>query len=333
MKAIIIEQFGGPEVFVERDLPMPKPSRNEVRVKIKAAGFNPVDVKMRAGGTYDDQLPKILGVDFSGVVDAVGDPHGEFAVGDRVFGLTRGAYAESLCVTTNHIAKIPQNLSFEEAAVIPVVYLTAFRAMIGTGVLQQDRPFFIAGGSGGVGTAAIHLARAYRAGSIFTTAGRPESRDYLVKELQIPSRQILDYKGLSVPQMAKKLIEMNGDHRFYFAFDCVGGKSKELCLEIADAGGHVATILPEDKAFPYGLWGRDSIFWQKSLSFHMIYLFAAIHKSQLNHLAKLFEKKELPAPKVQNVGSLSAETVQKAHRLLEGGRTLGKLVMTVSHSN
>ncbi|MBS0629083.1 MAG: NADP-dependent oxidoreductase [Verrucomicrobia bacterium] len=332
MKAIILEKFGGPDVFVERDLPTPKPSRSEVLVKIKASGFNPVDVKMRSGSAYGMELPKVLGVDFSGVIEAVGDPHGEFSVGDKVFGLTLGAYAEAICVPTTHIAKMPKNLSFEEAAVVPVVYLTAFQAMIGKGILQQDRPFFIAGGSGGVGTAAIQLARAYRGGPVFTTAGRPESRDYLIKELQIPGQQILDYRGLDLEKMAAKLIEMNGGSRFYFAFDCVGGKSKELCLQIADVGGHVATILPEDKSFPHLPWGRDGLFWQKSLSLHMIYLFATIYKSQLNALAKLFEKQELPPPKVEEVGSLSAESVQKGHKLLEDGRSLRKLVMTQSDS-
>lgn len=340
MRAIIIEKFGGPEVLVEKDLPLPKPSRNQVRVKIKAIGFNPVDVKKRTG-VYGDPLPSILGADFSGVIDAVGDPNGEFAVGDRVFGFNDGTYAESICVSTQLIAKIPKNLSFEEATVIPVVYVTAFQALVGTGALQQNRPLFIGGGSGGVGTAAIHLAKAYQAGPVFTMAGSKESRAYLVEQLQIPSQQILDYKGLSVEEMAKKLIEMNGGSRFYFTFDTVGGKAKEVCLEIADFNGHVATILPEDEHFPYPVWGRkESIFWHKSLSLHMIFLFASfygsppegwrVYKSQLNHIAKLFEKGELPRPQYQNMGPFSAETAQKAHGQIGSGK---KMVMTLSDSS
>jgi NADPH2:quinone reductase len=335
VKAIVIDQFGGPEVLVERDLPLPKPSRNEVRVKIKAIGFNPVDVKKRTG-VYGDPLPSILGADFSGVIDAVGDPLGEFAVGDRVFGFTDGTYAEEICVSTQLITKIPKNLSFEEAAVIPVVYVTAFQGLVGTGALQQNRPLFIAGGSGGVGTAAIHLAKAYQAGPVFTMAGSKESRDYLIQQMHIPSHQILDYKGLSVEETAKKLIEMNGGSRYYFAFDTVGGKVKEVCLEIADFNGHVATVLPEDENFPYPVWGRkESIFWHKSLSLHMIFLFASlygsppdrwrVYKSQLNHLAKLFEKGELPRPQFKNMGPFSADTAQKAHGLIGSGK---KMVMT-----
>jgi len=338
MKAIILEQFGGPEGFIEKEIPEPKVSRNQVRVKIEAVGFNPVDVKMRRG-VYGDPLPALLGVDFSGIVDAVGDPRGEFEVGDRVFGLTQGAYAQSVVVPSQHIAKIPKNLSFQEAAVIPVVYLTAFQAMIGSGALQQERPFFIAGGSGGVGSAAIHLAKAYRAGPIFTLAGRQNSRDYLIEELKIPSGQILNYSGLKLEQIAAKLIEMNGGSRFYFAFDCVGGESKKLCLELADINGHVSSILPEDPSFSCQLWGRESIFWKKSLSMQLVYLFSSfssegssVYKSQLHHLVKLFEKGELPPPKVHNVGPFSAESVQKAHRLIEEGQTVGKLAMTLSDS-
>lgn len=140
MKAIVIDQFGGPEVLVEKDLPLPQPSRNQVRVKVKAVGFNPVDVKKRTG-VYGDPLPSILGADFSGVIDAVGDPLGEFAVGDRVFGFTDGTYAESVCVSTQLIAKIPKNLSFEEAAVIPVVYVTAFQALVERVRFSKIGPF------------------------------------------------------------------------------------------------------------------------------------------------------------------------------------------------
>lgn len=337
MKAIVIDQFGGPEVLVERDIPLPLPSRDQVRVKIKAIGFNPYDCKMRSG-VYGGALPQISGADFSGVIDAVGNPGHEFSVGDRVFGITMGTYAESICVSTQLIAKIPKNLSFEEAAVIPVVYLTAFQAMIGKGILQQDRPFFIAGGSGGVGNAAIALAKAYKAGPIFTMSGNPQSRAYLTDELHIPGHQILDYKGLSGEEMARKLIEMNGNQRFYFALDLVGGKTKELCFALVDYYGHVASILPEEKEISIGC---ESIIWNKSLSLHMILSFAAfigdpqkliVYKSQLNHLAKLFENRDLSPPQFKNIGPLSAKTAQEAHRLLEG-HSLGKMVMSVSDSN
>lgn len=338
MKAIVIDQFGGPEVLVERDIPLPKPSRNQVRVKIKAIGFNPVDVKIREG-EYGGSFPQILGADFSGVIDAVGDPGHEFSVGDRVFGVTPGTYMESVCVPTDLIAKIPKNLSFEEAAVIPVVYLTAFQAMIGSGILQQDRPFFIAGGSGGVGSAAIALAKAYKAGPIFTMAGNPQSRAYLIDQLKIPGKQILDYKGLSSEEMVRKLIEMNGNQRFYFALDLVGGKTKELCFALVDYYGHVASILPEKQEIDIG---RDSIIWKKSLSLQMIFSFSAlvgepknlmVYKSQLNHLAKMFEKGELNPSQFKNVGKFSAKTAQEAHRLLEARGALGKMVMTVFDSN
>ncbi len=128
MKTVAIDQFGGPEVFAEKDLPVPKPSRPEVRVKIVTAGFNPVDAKIRSG-VYGGDLSPVLGIDFSGIIDAVGDPKGEFQVGDEVFGMafgpsSNGSYAEYTCVPAEFIAKKPKNLSFEQAAAVPIAYLT-----------------------------------------------------------------------------------------------------------------------------------------------------------------------------------------------------------------
>jgi len=342
VKVITIDQFGGPEVLKDATIALPQISRDEVLVKVKAVGFNPVDTKIRSG-VYGGTCPLILGVDFSGVVEAVGDRHGEFAVGDHVYGLSfKGSYAEYIGISTKLIAKMPQSLSFEEAAAVPVAYVTAFQAMIGTGALQQNRPLFISGGSGGVGSAAIQLARVYRAGPVFTMSGNVQSREYLLKHLQVPSSHILNYSGMSTEEMADKLIEMNQGQQFYFALDFVGGKVKELCFVVADYHGHVASILPEDDAFSVKVWGRNSIFWHKSLSLHMVYLMASfgagpkgwnIYKTQLKHLASLFEKKELPEPHIQIMGELSAETARKAHVLLATGHTFGKLVMSLSDSN
>ena len=255
MKAISIDQFGGLEVLKEKDVPIPKPGRSEVRVKIKAVGFNPVDVKRRLG-VYPTKFPKILGTDFSGVVDAVGDVAHSYSVGDEVFGLaegpaSNGSYAEFVCVPQQFIAKKPKNLSFEQTAAIPIAYLTAFQALIGCNAFQQGRPLFIAGGSGGVGTAAISLAKAYQSGPIFSMAGSDESLSYLTKQLALPRDQILGYKGLEVNEMAEKLVSMNRGERFYFALDFVGEKIKELCFQVAEFNGHVSTILPEDESFRF----------------------------------------------------------------------------------
>ena len=299
-------------------------------------------------GLYPLEFPLILGVDFSGVVVNKGDLVRDFEAGDRVFGLvtgrgSNGSYAEYTCVPQQMIAKMPKHMSFEAAAVVPVAYMTAFKAVIGHGALQENRPLFIAGGSGGVGSAAIALAKAHHAGPIFTLAGSDGSAKYLEEQFGIPEKQIVRYQGLSIEETAKLLIQKNGGERFYMALDFVGRKAKELCFEVVAPNGHIGTVLPEEEQFPIPVWGRgDGPMWQKSLSLHMVFLFAAslsenpkdwmFYKSILTHLAKHFEAKQLPMPNFEEVGELSVETVRKAHLQLEEGHTKGKLVMSVSHS-
>lgn len=345
MKTIAIDACGEIDLFRFHEMPIPKPGRNEIRVKIYATGFNPVDFKMRQGG-IEGNFPLILGVDFSGVIDAVGDHVRDFEEGDEVFGLaigpcSNGSYAEYVCLPAAFVTKKPKNLTFEEAGAISVTYLTAFQALVGKGALQKNRPFFLSGGSGGVGSATLALSKVYETGPPFTMAGSEESVNYLIQTFSIPSDHILRYRGLSQEEMAKQLIAMNGNKRFYFVLDFVGGKVKNLCFEVVDILGHLATPLPEEESFPIQIWGRKSNpFWWKSLSFHMIYVFVPalsgeekdwnIYKTQLMHLAHLFEKEGLIPPQVENIGPFSVETVKKAHSSLEGGHTKGKLVM--SHS-
>ncbi|NGX48395.1 MAG: Zinc-type alcohol dehydrogenase-like protein, partial [Chlamydiae bacterium] len=190
MKAIVIDSFGEIDLFQEKDLPIPKPGRGEVRVKLRATGFNPVDFKIRKG-LFGGEFPLVLGVDFSGVVDAVGDLVRDFSVGDGVFGIafgpcSNGSYAEYLCVAAQFIAKKPKALSFEEAAGVPVTYLTAFQSLVSKGALQKDRPIFLTGGSGGVGSAALALAKVYETGPVFTMAGSEESVSYITSRFSIP---------------------------------------------------------------------------------------------------------------------------------------------------
>lgn len=336
MKTVAIDQIGGADVLVDKEMPLPKPSRHEVRIKIKAIGLNPVDYKIRSGKFGVLEYPHVLGCDCSGVIDAVGEEFHEFSVGDEVYAFayfqgSNGTYAEYLTIPTQFVAKKPKNLTFEEAAAVPVAYLTAFQALIGTGALQENRPFFIAGGAGGVGSAAIALAQCYRGGPIFTTAGSDMSHDYLVSTFNIPSKQILRYRGLSLSEMAEKL------GKFYLTLDCVGKEMKKLCFALADFNGHIVSCVPEEIDIP--IWGRASSLFQGSQSLHLVLLPAQamqgtekdwmVYKTRLGELAKQFESGKLQKPKIEVIGGLSAEDVRKGHLRLEEGHTLGKLILSV----
>lgn len=345
MKAVVLESIGDVGGFKLKEMVKPAPNRNEVRIRIKAAGFNPVDAKMRVGD-YPLKPPVILGADCSGVIDAVGEDFHEFSVGDEVMAIvfgqgSNGTYAEYVCVPRQFVVHKPKNISFEQAAATPLVALTAYRALIWTGALQEGRSVFIAGGTGAVGSIALQLAQIYKGGPIFTSAGDEEGFQYLMKHYDIPKSHILNYKDLSVEQMQKKLFEMNRGELIPTAIDLVGGKMKELCFAIVDYSGHVSSILPEHKGFSLEMWERGkSIAFAKSLSVHFIFIGAEafagppkswnIYRQHLTHIARLIEKGELKILEPEVIGPLAAESVKSAHQKMDQGHAKGKLVMKVS---
>lgn len=344
MRAIIIEEFGDLQKLQEHERPKPKPRRNEVRIKIKAIGFNPVDCKRRLGLYEEKGLPLILGSDCSGVIDAVGHLHSEFSEGDEVCGFafgqgSNGAYAEYICLPTQFVVKKPNFMSFVQAASFPLTYLTAFQALIGTNALQKQSSLFIAGGGGGMGSAVIALAKCYGAGPIFTTFGNEQTLQYLTHHFHLSKNRIFPYKNLSVEQITKNLIEANDKQYFAVTFDCVGKDMKQLCLNVCDYNGHMITILREKEDFSLPIWGKNALTFNKSLSIHCIFVGAAAYDSdeakwsrykvQLKHLVHLFEKEHLLLPQIHDLGNFSAETARHAHSLLEKGHPPGKLVMSV----
>ncbi|MCI0382215.1 MAG: NADP-dependent oxidoreductase [Chlamydiae bacterium] len=348
MKAILIHRFGNIDELKLEEIPIPTPKKNEVRIRIKAVAFNHVDCKMRQGVFSGLKLPAVLGVECSGIVDAVGMAFHDFSVGDEVLALvfgqgTNGTYAEYTCVPAQFVVKKPKNIGFEEAATVSLVGLTAFRALIASGALQEGKPLFIAGGGGGVGSFAIQLARIYRAGPIFSTAGNEESERHLIENLQISKKHILRYSGLTLEQMAERLIQMNGGNLFPAAFDFVGKEMKKLCFAIADYQGHIATLLPEEKGFPIELWYRkESAAFDKNLSVHFVFVGAEsfsnqeknwqVYKQHLSHLTRLIERNELHLSRPEVVERFSLEEVKKAHQKLESGKVKGKLAMKIIDS-
>jgi NADPH:quinone reductase len=206
--------------------------------------------------------------------------------------------------------------------------------------LQRDEPIFVAGGSGGVGTLLIQLARHLGAGPIFTTAGSERSAHYLMDALGIPREQLLFYAGLSRTQLAERLREQNGGHLFRVTIDCVGGAMTGLCCDIVEFEGDVISIVqgPRDASHPPEEDDENRLF-DRSATFHFVLLSARgmfgspetwpVYGRQLAALADLFEASEIEPPMITEVGSLSVETVRRAHTMLESGHVQGKLVMLV----
>ena len=177
MKAIQYETYGGPDVLRLVDVEIPEPGRNQVRIAVRAAGVNPSDWKRREGqyrAFEEVTFPSGVGVEASGIIDAVGPGVSGFAIGDAVFGYAQNAMAEYAVLT--HWVKKPDDLSFELTAGLAVAGETAWRALDDVGV-KAGETLLIDGAAGGIGTAAVQLAR-LRGVTVIGTASAPK-HDYL----------------------------------------------------------------------------------------------------------------------------------------------------------
>jgi NADPH2:quinone reductase len=346
MKAIVLKDFGGVENLAMEEWDVPEPGAGDVRIKVSAASINPVDFKTRKG-FLGGELPMVLGVDLAGVVDAVGEGVTDVSVGDEVYAFvyaegpaSNGAYAEYVVTPAAFVANKPKPFSFPESAAMAMVGLTAYQCMVDKARVKEGDSVFIAGGSGAVGMVGIQLARHLGADPVLTTAGSDESLAYLRDDLGIPEAQVLRYKGLSVPEMAEIVQEMNGGDLVNATFDFVGGDMKDLCSRIVDFDGHVTTIVEEPEDYRlYLTSGERSPMLAKSASFHFELCLARarfggpkhwpIFGDELRALGELIDAGRIKPHKIILLDSFSVDAVQDAHERLEGRHVGGKLVMGI----
>ncbi len=178
MKAIIVREFGSPDVLKIEETADLVPGEGEILVRIKAIGVNPVDTYLRTGNhAHAPKLPYTPGKDAAGVVEAVGGGVTEFAVGDRVYtaGTLTGTYAEYCLCRENQLGRLPDNASFESGAAIWTPYATAYRALFQKAKITTGEKVLIHGASGGVGIAAVQWAK-HAGASVFGTASSAEGR-------------------------------------------------------------------------------------------------------------------------------------------------------------
>lgn len=337
MKAIVLTAFGDSRHFEEQTLPIPEPKEGEVRIALKAAAFNPVDYKIRQGG-FGGEVPLVLGGDCSGMIDALGRGVTEFSVGDPVMALcfgaaSNGSYAQYLTLPAAFVSHLPSVLSYEEGAAIPIASLTAYQGLIATRALKRGDHVLILGAGGGVGSAAVGLARMHGAGKVMTVARDEASAAWLQEHLGFEQDDIVLYLGLTTEALIEALIRRHGG-LFDVVYDCVGGSVKDVALGCTQWDGHCISCLPDDDAVAAE---RAALQFRRGLSLHSVYVGAAAHDPQLWHLLReqlealreAYQTGALPPPVTTSLGSLSVENIQEAHRRLEEGRVKGKLVMTI----
>jgi NADPH:quinone reductase len=184
MKAIRVHQFGGPEVLKLEEVPTPKPQTGQVLVRIHAAGVNPYDTYMRNGAyAIKPQLPYTPGSDAAGTIESVGAGIGKFKTGDRVYTAqtVTGAYAEYALALEDQVHRLPKIISYEQGAGVWVPYGTAYHALHHFAKARASETLLIHGASGGVGTAAIQIARAMGM-IVFGTAGTDNGLELVKRE-------------------------------------------------------------------------------------------------------------------------------------------------------
>ncbi|MGM0674739.1 MAG: zinc-binding dehydrogenase, partial [Spirochaetota bacterium] len=242
MKAMIVEQWGGPEVFQPKELPQPTAGPGEVVIRVAATSVNPVDYKIRRGLIgVAPSLPAVLHSDVSGVVEAVGKGVDHLVAGDEVYAFAggfqgwHGALAEYMATDARLVAKKPASLSFREAAAVPLVGITAWLALVDRARLAPSDHVLVHAGAGGVGHVAVQIAKAVGA-RVATTVSTPAKRDLVSK---LGANDVIMYRDESVEDYVNRLTAGRG---FDVVFDTVGGDNVGRSMEAARVSGHVLGI-------------------------------------------------------------------------------------------
>ena len=246
MKAIRVHEFGGPEVLRFEEVPDPKPSPGEVVVAVKAAGMNPVNTYIRAGTyAFKPALPYTPGMDAAGVVEAIGQGVSKVKAGDRVYtaGSLTGCYAQKTTCSEAQVYALPPKISFAQGAGVYIAYATAYRAIFQIAQARAGETLFIHGASGGVGVAAVQIARA--AGlTVIGTGGTPKGRELALRE---GAHHVLDHRAADYLEQLRTL---------------TGGKGVDVILEMlanVNLGKDLGLLAPRGRVVVVGSRGNVEI--------------------------------------------------------------------------
>lgn len=320
MRAITFEEFGGPDVLVEREIARPKPGARQVQVRVKATSVNPLDIQTRRGDyASTTSLPGRLGVDVAGIVEAIGQSVSTFKPGDEVFYVPKllendGGYAEYHVEDEEIVAPKPAGLSFEQAAALPLAAGTAWECLIERGNLRAGERVLVHGGAGGVGVFAVQIARA--AGAFVAATGRQEHTEFLKN---LGASTVIDYRS---QDLVTQLAETTGGQGFDVILDTVGQDTIARSLELLAQFGRIVSIV--DQSVPQNLLSG----WEKNASVHFV--FTTQSKKRLERLKDLVER-GLLKPEIERTLPLSQAA--EAHRLVETGQRRGKIILCVGTSD
>ena len=314
MKAIVYEKYGSPDVLELRDIEMPAVTDDSVLVRIRAASANPYDWHFMRGKPLFMRLmfgllePKAhgLGADVAGEVEAVGKDVARFRVGDAVFGEGAGAFAEYACVPERWLARKPTNLTFEQAAAVPMAAGTALQGLRDGGKIQAGQKVLVHGASGGVGTFAVQIAKSF--GAEVTGVCSAKNVE-MVKKLG--ADHVVDYTRDDFTR---------GETRYDLLLDTIGNRSLHACRRVLAQkavyvfiGGRMSHLVASSLAGPFVSQDVKAVVAKRS-------------SADLEFLSGLIESGKI-TPVIDRTYPLSE--VPAAIRYLEEGHARGKIVITV----
>lgn len=327
MKAMLINAFGENAKFESCEIAVPTAAAGQLLVNVAASSVNTVDTMIRKMGKdlpLSPDAPALLGMDFAGTVEAVGEGVEGFAVGDEVYGCAGGladlpgTLAEYIAADARLVAHKPGNLSMAEAAALPLVAITAYEGLARAGV-KPGQSVLVHGGSGGVGHIALQLAR-YFGAEVYSTGGG-EKQTQLIQDLGATP---INYKTESV---ADYVAAHTNNAGFDVVFDSVGGENLSKSFEAAALNGHVATTvsLCELDLTPAHF---------KGLSLHVVFMLIPMlhnlkretHGEILAKIAQIAESGKLKP--VLDEEKFSLVQAGEAHARLESGQAIGKVVIS-----
>lgn len=309
MKAAIINHYGTSQEVMVTDIPKPDFDTHDILIRVHVAGINPVDTKVREGAMklmLSGDFPKTLGAECAGVIEDVGLMVTDLQPGDRVvasLGITGGGYAEYAVAKRKNVVKLPDEVSFEQAAALPVAALTALQSLREKGHLRPDDTVLINGASGGVGTFAVQLARVL-GGRI--TAVCSADNEALVR--QLGADHVIDYHTVDFTKQSE---------RYQVIFDAVGKSSFDECRNILTETGTYITTVPSPKQV---LEQVTTIFTsQKAES-----IMASFNQEDMTWLLKQMADGQL---KTIIDRTYRLDEIAQAHAYSESGKVKGKLLL------
>lgn len=315
MKAVMLDRYGdGVDMLTLREVPEPPMGPSDVLVDVHAAGFNPFECKLRKGWLqrfYPFPLPHVLGNDFAGIVVACGPAVFGLQAGDKVYGMQEtmrwGSYAERIVIRADHLRRMPANLSFVEAASLPMVYQTTWMALVDMARLRPGERLLVHGGAGGVGHAAVQLGRVLGA-----TVAATCSADAVDLVREAGAHVAIDRRAVDFTRLLSGIDVV---------FDPIGGQTNLDSYLTMSRGGRICVVQREDRL---EIENSERLCREHGVA-RLVVAFEQ-RADVLDYIRPLFEAGQL-RPCVRHVLPLAAAA--EAHRRSDGGKARGKTVLQV----